>query len=65
MTHEDSVMSNGDGRSYSVRCNSGVHMYRLHRSGTSIVRNNNIHSGITPHRSTRVSRTLSPAPCVY
>lgn len=64
MTHEDSVMSNGDGRSYSVRGGS-LHMCRLHRSGTSIVRKNNILSNVTSHRSVRVPLTSSPAPCVY
>ncbi|XP_054271095.1 FMRFamide receptor [Macrosteles quadrilineatus] len=59
-THEDSLISNGDGRNYSVR---GTHLCQIHRSGTTIVRNGR--SGKNFHRSMRVTRTLSPGPCVY
>ncbi|KAG8249903.1 obsolete signal transducer activity protein [Homalodisca vitripennis] len=61
-THEDSLISNGDGRNYSVR---GVHLCQLHRSGTTIVRNGRLGTTKNYHRSMRVSRTLSPGPCVY
>lgn len=60
-THEDSLISNGDGRNYSVR---GTHLCQIHRSGTTIVRNGRT-SNKGFHRSMRVSRTLSPGPCVY
>lgn len=62
-THEDSLISNGDGRHYSVR---GTHLCQIHRSGTTIVRNGRSGAGKSmTNRSVRVSRTLSPGPCVY
>lgn len=61
-THEDSLISNGDGRNYSVR---GTHLCQIHRSGTTIIRNGRSGGGKNFHRSMRVSRTLSPGPCVY
>ncbi|XP_069689497.1 FMRFamide receptor [Periplaneta americana] len=63
-THDDSVVSNGDGRSYSLR---NSHMCHLHRTGTSIVRNGSTTNGNSSsiHRSTRIPRAPSPGPCVY
>lgn len=62
-THDDSLISNGDGRNYSIR---GAHLCQLHRSGTTIVRNGSRTNGSKNfHRSVRVPRTLSPGPCVY
>lgn len=61
-THEDSLISNGDGRNYSVR---GTHLCQIHRSGTTIVRNGRTGADKGFHRSMKVSRTLSPGPCVY
>lgn len=62
--HDDSVVSNGDGRSFSLR---NSHMYHLHRTGTTVVRNGSTTSGNSNsmHCSTRISRTVSPGPCVY
>lgn len=62
-THEDSLISNGEMRNYSVR---GAHLCQLHRSGTTIVRNGRASTGKKSfHRSMRVPRAFSPGPCVY
>jgi len=69
----DSVVSNGDGRNYSVR---STHTFHLHRSGTSIVRNGgsggtttvvtgSINGGGNNMRSTRIPRAASFGPYVY
>ncbi|RZF41707.1 hypothetical protein LSTR_LSTR012737 [Laodelphax striatellus] len=72
MTHDDSLVSNGDGRSFSVRgnANNSLHLCRLHRSGTSVIRNGPSFktSGFNKSggaNSIRVPRALSPGPCVY
>lgn len=63
-THDDSVVSNGDGRNYSLR---NSHMCHLHRTGTTVFRNGSTTSGNcnSTHCSTRVPRAPSPGPCVY
>lgn len=63
-THDDSVVSNGDGRNYSLRYSHTCH---LHRTGTTVVRNGSTTSGNSSsmHCSTRISRAASPGPCVY
>ncbi|CAH0392669.1 unnamed protein product [Bemisia tabaci] len=64
-THDDSIVSNGDGRSYSLR---STHTCHLHRSNTSLVRNGRINgnSAIKTHRSMRLpSRIYQPPANVY
>lgn len=62
-THDDSVVSNGDGRNYSLR---NSHMYHLHRTGTTVVRNGSTSGNSNSmHCSTRIPRAPSPGPCVY
>lgn len=64
-THDDSVVSNGDNRNYSLRQNCP-----LYRSGTTIVRNggtfgeNGNYKG-NHNRSVRIARPPSLGPCVY
>nr|BAO01090.1 neuropeptide GPCR A40 [Nilaparvata lugens] len=73
MTHDDSLVSNGDGRSFSVRgnTNNSIHMCRLHRSSTGVIRNGPSGFKATGFNkggaanSIRVPRALSPGPCVY
>ncbi|XP_067004373.2 FMRFamide receptor [Anabrus simplex] len=63
-THDESVVSNGDGRNYSIR---STHCH-LHCTGTTSVRNGTsvtTGNGSTLHRSTRIPRAPSPGPCVY
>ncbi|XP_068081537.1 FMRFamide receptor [Anabrus simplex] len=62
-THDDSLVSNSEGRTYSLRSTS-----HFHRTGTTIVRNGSSFSSAsssTLRRSTRVPRAPSPGPCVY
>ena len=61
-THDDSVVSNGDGRNYSLRStHTSCH---LHRSGTTVVRNGSTRNGSSA-RGGRIPRAPSPGPCVY
>jgi hypothetical protein len=63
-THDDSVVSNGDGRNYSLRNSQMCHLYR---TGTTVVRNGSTASGNSNsmHYSTRIPHASSPGPCVY
>ncbi|KAL0275730.1 UNVERIFIED_CONTAM: hypothetical protein PYX00_003503 [Menopon gallinae] len=66
-THDDSLISNGDNRNYSVRSSQGC---PLHRSGTTIIRNGGTFSEnekfkSSLNRSVRTSRAPSLGPCVY
>lgn len=63
-THDDSVVSNGDGRNYSVRKSHTCHP---HRTSTTAARNGSTTSGNSNsmHCSTRIPHAPSPGPCVY
>ncbi|XP_063231841.1 FMRFamide receptor [Bacillus rossius redtenbacheri] len=59
-THDDSVVSNGDGRNCSVR---STHVCRLGRAGTTVLRNGSASLG--GQRSARRPRAPSPGPYVH
>lgn len=61
--HDESVVSNGDGRNFSLR---NSQMYHLHRTGTTVVRNGSTSGNSNSmHYNTRIPRAASPGPCVY
>lgn len=62
--HDDSVVSNGDGRNLSIR---NSHMCHFNRTFTTLVRNGSTTSGSSNsmHYNTRIPRAALPGPCVY